>query len=56
LAFRVVAPCRDEAPTATIKDKIALQPLRQRMLAGGRRQPISHQHKLSRTASRQRIA
>jgi len=45
LAFRVVAPCRDEAPTATITDKIALQPLRQRMLAGRRRQPIGHQHK-----------
>src|SRR5215468_933021 len=43
LALSVFAPSRDESPAAAVTDKVALQPLRQRMLTARCYQPIGHQ-------------
>src|SRR6516165_11618836 len=44
LAFRLLTPCRDEAPPTPIADKIIIEPLRQCMLAPWRRQSIGDEH------------
>jgi len=52
-AFGVVAPAGDETPAVSIADKIAIQPLRQRMLAArGAVGDNTNARSLNRTASR----